>query len=130
MNINKDVIGEIYSGISTGFRTLLVNDDGSTPDNNLSDLLERAFRLFGTSLTNELNEMNGLSEDIGFNLNMGATASVFAESVAKVCEVQTQLQASPIDRVNVERIAADNGVKYILSLWEGRAITYTLDTRR
>jgi len=113
----REVLGEIYQGINTGFEKVLVNGDGSAVDKNRADFLELALRCYSHSLYDEL---SAKQEDIGFNLDRGATASIFSESIAKLCGVQ----ASPIDKMFMEQIAANNGIIYLLELGKSQYITY------
>lgn len=129
--VSKEVLSELYQGINTGFNELLISADGSPVGKNrpdVLDILELAFRLYGKSLSDELNEGGGSSEYDGDFLNMGSTALLFSEKMASLCGVQAQLQESSIDKINVERIAAANGIVYLLKLGDAKHITYSSGT--
>lgn len=125
--VPREILSEIYQGINTGLNNLLINNDGSLVGKDrpeFLDTLERAFRLYGQSLSDELNERSNSSEYDGNFMNIGSTASLFSEAIARLCGVQAQLQASPIDKMLIEQIAAQNGIVYLLKLGDAKHITY------
>lgn len=119
--VPNDVLGKIYQGITTGFNKLIVNIDGSSVDKWRIDILDAALRLYIQSLSVELHTK---TEDMGLNLDRGTTASKFSQSMSVLCGVEEKLQASQIDKLLIETIAAANGIIYLLELGDNQPITY------
>ena len=55
-------------------------------------------------------------KDDGNFLNMGQTAVLFIENLAKLCGFQELLQVNPMDKQSLETIAALYGIRYLLEL--------------
>lgn len=115
----NDVLGEVYQGMQTGFNKLIVNSDGSPVDKLLIDALEASLRSYIQSLSIELHTK---TEDMGFNLDRGATASKFSQEMSVLCGVQT----SQIDKLLIENIAAANGIIYLLKFGDSKPIIYSV----
>ena len=113
--IQKGILREISEGILIGFNETISNNGGdSLKKDNSGKLLKLAFGLYTISLNNELNELDG--KDDGNFLNMGQTAVLFIENLAKLCGFQELLQVSPMDKQLLETIAALYGIRHLLEL--------------
>ena len=123
LGTSKNVLTEIYEGITDGFDELSSDQDGNPVGSGVTRLADELFRLYGESLAQELRQIDGDLPDNPFD--MGATATLVVRRIAIQCEIDNLLAENAFERLRLEQIASRAGMGMLLSLWKKKHISYS-----
>jgi len=82
-------------------------------------------RRYAHSLSSELHDDN--NEDVGFSVDMGATANLVVDNIGGQCGIKTLLAGNQLEKLILAEITTRCGIRLLLTLLNGN-ITYTEPT--
>ena len=118
--VPKDILAELFAGMTKGFENLLGNSDGTTSGTAFAVLLEKLLRLYSKSLFDELTNASPNENPI----SLGPTAELVIQTIAELCEVKEDLASNPLEHIQLMQIAARNGILLLIGFANKNCITY------